>query len=341
MKNGRFGIVIIAVLIVLAALLAVLGPKLVDKRPQQAAPAPGAPRPAGVTARGVVEAAEEVELTSQVKGVVSRVLVEEGVPVHKGDLLLEFDRAKIDAQRQQVRAGLAAAESRLREASAGYRSEDTKVVNSAQERAKAVYDRANDDYGRQLRLFDKGAATRVELNQAQERLKIAESELSGANANLTKQRVGVRSETLDQSKADLERARADLQLVDSTLRDYRVYAPISGIVIERHKVKGEGADIGTPLFHLINPATFRIRAELEETDIGRVTEGQPVEVTVEAFTGKTYQGKVSRVFPVVHKKSQKSFDPMASFDINTQKIQVILDNYSGLRDGMSTTVRFK
>ena len=341
MKNTRLGIVIIGGLVILAALLAIVGPKLVGKTAEQAPKAAGFPRPAGVTARGVVETAQDVELSSQLKAIVSRVLVEEGAPVHKGDLLLEFDQSKIDAQRQQARAALAAAESRYREAVAGYRSEDTTVVSSSRERAKAIYDRAKDEYGRQQRLFDKGAATRVDLNQAQERLKIAESDLAGANANLSKQHAGVRSEALDQARADLERARADLQLVDSTLKDYRVYAPISGIVIERHKVKGEGADIGTPLFHLVNPATFRIRAELEETDIGRVTEGQPAEVTVEAFTDKVYHGKVSRVFPVVHKKTQKSFDPMASFDINTQKIQISLDDYSGLRDGMSTTVRFK
>jgi multidrug resistance efflux pump len=181
----------------------------------------------------------------------------------------------------------------------------------------------------------------VDLNQALERLKIAESELSGADANLSKHRFGVRSEERDQARADRDRARADLQLVESTMKDYRVLAPISGIITERHKVTGEGADIGTPLFRVVNPQTFRIRAELEETDVGRVTEGEPVEVTVEAFTDKVYHGKVSKVFPVVRKKSQKSFDPMASFDINTQKIQVALEEYPGLRVGMTTTVRFK
>lgn len=341
MKNRRFGIIIIGALIILAALLAMVGPKLVEKHPEKLPSASNANKQADITARGVVEAAEDVELSSQVKGTIARVLAEEGAEVHKGQLLLVFDQSKIEAQRRQARSALAAAESRYREATTGYRSEDILMVNSGKDRAKAIYDRARDDYERQQRLFEKGAATQVDLNRAMELLKIAEGDLSGADANLTKHRHGVRSEERDQARADLEKARADVQFVESVLKDYQVYAPISGIITERHKDRGEGTDIGNPLFRVVNPETFRIRAELEETDIGRVTKGQQVEVTVEAFRDKVFRGKVSKVFPVVHKKTQKSFDPMASFDINTQKIHIGLEEYSGLRNGMTTTVRFR
>jgi multidrug resistance efflux pump len=340
MKSGRFGITIIGALIILAALLAIVGPKLVEKRPEKLPSSADAGKQAGITAKGVVESAEDVELSSQLKGIITRVLVEEGAQVHKGQLLLEFDQSKIEAQLRQARSGLAAAEARFRESAAGYRSEDILMAQGGKEHAQAIYDQSRDDFERQQRLFEKGAATQVDLNRATERLKIAESDLSGANANLKKNRQGVRSEARDQARADLERARADVQLVESTLRDYQVSAPISGIITERHKDRGEGADIGSPLFRIVNPETFRIRAELEETDIGRVSEGQQVEMTVEAFRNKVFRGKVSKVFPVVHKKTQKSFDPMASFDINTQKIFIRLDEYTGLRNGMTATVRF-
>ncbi len=342
MKNSRFGIIIIGALIILAALLAVVGPKLVEK--QSANPPTTTAftnKQAGITARGVVEAAEDVELSSQVKGTIASVMVEEGAEIHKGQLLLEFEKSKAEAQLRQARSAVAAAESRYREAAKGYRPEDITIVNSGKNRAKAIYDQARDEYERQQRLFTKGAATQVDLNRSAERLKISEDDLSGAEANLEKHRYGVRSEEKDRARADRDRARSEVQLAESVLSDYQIHAPISGIVTERYKDGGEGTDIGTPLFRLVNPKTIRIRAELEETDMGRVTEGQLVEVTVEAFHDKIFHGKVSKVFPVVHKKTQKSFDPMASFDINTQKIQIQLDDYHGLKNGMTTTVRFK
>lgn len=341
MRNGRFGIIVIAVLMLAAGLLALAGPRLVEKPAARLPAPPKAGQSGGVTARGVVESVEDVELSSQIMGTISRVLVEEGAEVSKGQLLLEFEQGKLEAQRRQVLSGLAAAQARLNEARTGYRREDIQMVDSGKERAKAVYDQARDEHERQRRLLAQGATTQVEVNRAIERLKVAEGDLAGADANLNKHRLGVRSETREQAAADVDRARADLQYIDSIIRDYRVYSPISGIITERHKDRGEGTDIGSPLFHLINPSKLRVRAELEETELGKVKEGQTVEVTTEAFRDKIFHGRVSKIFPVIRKKTQKSFDPMASFDINTQKVYIILDNYSGLRNGVTVTARFK
>ncbi|MEI6205374.1 MAG: HlyD family efflux transporter periplasmic adaptor subunit [Desulfuromonadales bacterium] len=341
MKNRRLGLIIIGSLICLAALLALIGPKFV-KRTAEKLPSITDKRPyLGVTAKGVVETADNVELSSQIKGLVSRMLVEEGVEVKKGQLLLEFDQSKIEAQRSQARAALAAAEARYRQANNGFRIEDVSIVQGGKERAKVVHDQAKDEYQRQQRLFEKGAATQMDLNHAEEKLKVAASDLSVSATNLEKHVKGIRNEERDQTEAEVDRARADLLFVDSLLKDYRIYSPISGIVTERHKVKGEGVDIGTPLLKIINPETLRIRAELEETEVGKVKEGQQVEVTVDAFRNKVFQGKVSKVFSVVQRKELKSFDPTATFDINTQKIHIILTEYAGLRSNMTVTVRFK
>ena len=341
MKNGRLGIGIIGALICAAVLIAYVGPKLLARKPAPVPVGPSSARPAGVTAKGVVESGNDVELSSQVKGTVKSVLVEDGATVKAGQLLLEFDTAKVDAQRQQARAALAAAEARYREQLEGYRTEDVAMAGSSRERSKAVATQAKDEFERQRRLYEKGATTLVELNRAEERLRVAEGELGSAAANLAKYRSGTRVEERDQARAEVERARAELSYLDAVLMDYRVHAPTSGLVAARFRDAGEGADIGTPLLHLINPETLRIRAELEETDVGRVREGQKAEVSMDAYLGKLFLGTVTRVFPVVLKKTQKSFDPMASFDINTQKIHVRLDNYSGLKNGMTVTVRFK
>jgi multidrug resistance efflux pump len=341
MKSGRFGIAIMGALICLAALLALFGPKLVKRTPEKLPAATDKGLQPGVTAKGVVESADDVELSSQVKGTIARVLVEEGAQVTKGQLLLEFDQTKIEAQRRQARSALAAAEARYRQADTGYRSEDVSMVRSGKDRAKAVYSQARDEYERQRRLFEKDAATQVDLNRAKERMMVAEGDLSGANANLSKYVKGVRPEERDQARSDVERARADLMFIEGVIKDYRIYAPVSGIVAERHKNSAEGADVGTPLLRIINPQTMRIRAEIEETDVGKVKEGQQVEVSVDAFRDKVFRGRVSKVFPVVHKKTQKNFDPMASFDINTQKIHILLTDYTGLRNNMTLTVRFE
>ena len=341
MKSGRLGIALIGGLITLALLLAVFGPKLVERTTKKLPSENSNEAPTVVTAKGMLESADDVELTSQVKATVARVLVDEGEIIHKGQLLLEFDKSRVDAQYRQAMAAIAAAEARNRESVAGYRPEDVSIAANARERYVAVYSQARDEYERQRRLFGKGAATQVDLNLAEERMHIAAGELAGSEANLAKYTKGLRKEQKDQVKADLERARADLMYVEGIIRDYWVYSPISGVVAERYKDAGEGVDIGSSLMRVLNPDTIRIRAELEETDIGRVREGQTVEVTVDAFRNKIFRGKVTKTFPTVQRKSQKSFDPTATFDINTQKIHISLEDYSGLQNGMTVTVHFK
>ena len=117
-------------------------------------------------------------------------------------------------------------------------------------------------------------------------------------------------------------------------------SPIDGVVINRFRDPYETVDVGTPILAIVNPDKLRVWAEVEETDAGLVKVGQSVSVTVDAHPGKEFHGKVTKVYAAVQRKSQRTFDPVATFDINTQKILIALDSYDGLVHGMSATVRF-
>lgn len=341
MKISRFGIILIIVLAAAVIALALFGPRLVEKKPaQQEAARMQQPRN-GITAKGVVESGQEIVLGSQVKGQIKRMLVSAGASVSKGQLLLEFDDEKALAQLQQSKAALAAAESRLKEVSSGYRSEDVAMAQTARQRAEAVHQEAKNEFDRQQRLYSKDAAARVDVTRAEEKLKVAESHLRESEANLQKHRAGMRREEVERARAERDRAAADLRYSEGLLRDYRVTAPISGLVAERLRDAGESTEVGTPLMKMFNPDLMRIRAELEETEIGKVATGQAAEVTADAYPGKIFEGSVTKVLPVVQKKTQKSFDPVASFDINTQEIHINLKDFSAFRNGMTVTVRFK
>lgn len=341
MKIGRFGIVLITTLAVIVIVLALFGPRLVEKQsPKQKTDRPQRSR-TGITAKGMVESSQEVTIGSQVKGQIRRMLVSAGTQITKGQLLLELDDEKAVAQLQQAKAGLAAAEARLRELSGGYRSEDVTMAQTGQQRAEAVYREARDEFERQQRLFNKDAAARIDVTRAEEKLKIAESQLRENEANLQKYRKGVRREEIEQARAARDREAADLRYAEGVLRDYRILAPISGVVAERLRDAGESVEVGAPILKLFNPDLARIRAELEETEVGKVQPGQAVEVTADAYPGKIFEGSVTRVLPVIQKKTQKSFDPVASFDINTQEIHLTLKDFSALKNGMTVTVRFK
>ncbi len=337
--GSRTALWLLFLLIAATLLLALAGPYLLGGRKNSRS----MQKPASshvASARGVVEGGEEIELSARVAGRIARVLVEEGDSVSKGQLLVQMDDAEELARLAQAKANLSRSTARLRELEQGYRIEDIAAAVNAYKKSAAVYEQAVDEHKRQQRLYDKDATTLVELNRATERLHVTESSMKEAWAQAEKFRKGERSEQVEQGRAMTNEARSAVDLSDARMKYHRIMSPIEGIVVDRVREPGESVDIGTPILVLITPSKMRIRAELEENDVGKVTEGQRVTVTSDTFPGKTITGKVTKVVPAVRKKTQKNFDPMASFDINTQKIFIQLDDWRGLNHGMTVMVWF-
>lgn len=339
MKSSRTGILVIISLACLAVVLAIVGPMAFRK---DFGKRDGSARMAtkSINARGVVESEEEVVVGSQTAGVIRKLHVAEGERVRAGGTVALLDGDKVAAKITEAEASGRETQARVNELLAGKRPEDREMAQNRVSRAETVFHQAKDEFERQDRLIKKEATTLVERNRAEERMKVAAEELNEARTNLTKLQRGERQEDIDQARAKAAQAEAEVKYYRALLGDYVITSPIDGIVVERIKRAGEAVDVGTPVLKLINPDKLRIRAELEESDVGKVHDGEAVEVTCDAFPGKVFRGKVTKVFPYVQKREQKTFDPMASFDINTQKIHVRLDDFSGLTNGMTVTVKF-
>ncbi len=340
MKNNLFGILLISALIVIAIGLAVLGPMLFRQKIPKESPTSEQTKGSFLAAKGIVESEEEVQINSLVKGKITQMTVDEGDMVTKGESLVTLDKSTLMARINAAGAALDEAKAHLKELERGYRTEDIEMAKSRFSSAEATYMNAQDEYERQKRLYDKNATTVVELDRAEEKMKVAAQGLNESRAALQKFQKGARAEEIESARATVRKATAELEYNKALLPDYTISAPINGVVAERFKDDNETVDVGTPILKLINPQKLRIRAELEETDVGKVTNGQDVEIQAEAYKNKEFHGKVYKVFSVVRRKAQRSFDPAASFDINTQGIYVRLDDFTGLKDGMTVTVRF-
>lgn len=106
------------------------------------------------------------------------------------------------------------------------------------------------------------------------------------------------------AKAQLVKARTNLQLAQERMGDVDIRAPISGMVIEKPVEQGQiiasasgNVSGGTTLVKMADLSTVQARALVDETDIGRVKAGQPAQVSVEAYPGRTFRGSVSKIEP--------------------------------------------
>ena len=101
----------------------------------------------------------------------------------------------------------------------------------------------------------------------------------------------------DMAKAERDRARATVALAQANLEKTIVTSPIEGTILRRYAVAGEAVtnQPPTPICSIGDIAHLRVRAEIDEIDIGRVKLGQHVTVKADGFPGKEFPGKVIRV----------------------------------------------
>uniref|UniRef100_A0A831XFQ7 Efflux RND transporter periplasmic adaptor subunit n=1 Tax=Geobacter metallireducens TaxID=28232 RepID=A0A831XFQ7_GEOME len=83
-----------------------------------------------------------------------------------------------------------------------------------------------------------------------------------------------------------------------------VYTPLSGVVIEKIALQGQYVNVGDPLFTIADLSTVWVEAEVYESDLSSVRVGQSVEVTTQAWPGRTFRGRVAFVYPFVDPKTR-------------------------------------
>lgn len=111
-------------------------------------------------------------------------------------------------------------------------------------------------------------------------------------------------QTAANAKASLVRAQTNLQLARERRGDVSIKSPIAGTVIERTIEVGQiiasatsHVSGGTTLLKMADLSEMQVRALVDETDIGEVRSGQPVEVTVEAYPNRVFEGTVLKIEP--------------------------------------------
>ena len=113
-------------------------------------------------------------------------------------------------------------------------------------------------------------------------------------------------------------------------RALTLYAPVSGIVVEKNILAGQAVQAGQPLYTIADLSEVWVEAELREHDAGLVTEGDMATVELAAFPGRPLQGRVEYIYPTLQEQAR------------TLKARIAITNPDGrLKPGMFATVRLQ
>ncbi len=220
---------------------------------------------AAVTASGKVQPKTKVDVSPDITGRITRIVVHEGDLVKKGQFLLQIDPTIYEANLQRAEASLASTQAALVQARA------------SRDQAARALERA-----KQLKTQNSNLISNEQLEQAQTSFDVAE-----AVANSSQHQV-------DQARAGVREARDQLAKT-------RITAPMDGRITRLAVEEGEMAvpgnfsrDVGL-LLTVSDLSVIQTKVNVDETDVVRIHLGDSVEVSIDAFPDTTFVGRVTKI----------------------------------------------
>ena len=218
-------------------------------------------------------------------------LVQARAQVESALAVLEANKANVaaaEANLQAIETNLARTESDLARLEALYRDGAVSAEQIETARAAAKATRAQRDAARAQR-----DAAQIQLGAAGAGVAQARAALAVAEAN--RQTVGIRQQDAVASRAQLAQAQALLQQVE-ILRSYTILkAPMAGVIVAKNVEVGDLVGVGAPVVTVADLSQVYLRVFVSEGDLARVKLGQPVDVRVDGFPGRTFRGAVDQI----------------------------------------------
>jgi HlyD family secretion protein len=247
-----------------------------------------------ITSNGKVEPISPFTARAQFPTFVSKIMASEGQSVHRGQVILVLDNADTKSQLAQARTDLLAAQTALQNAHAG--GPPNEVAQLAGDLQKAQSQVANLERTQKAltELVAKQAATQDEFAQNA-------AALAQARANL--QALQQRTQALNQqASVDAQtaalRVKQDqdtVQSLEARLRSANVTAPLDGILYSLPVRVGDYVKVGDVLAEMADLHQVRVRAFVDEPDLGWLAPDESVQVNWDAMPNRTWTGKVEQV----------------------------------------------
>jgi HlyD family secretion protein len=222
-----------------------------------------------------------IEVTPSVSEQILRVAVSEGERVHVGQLLAELDSGTQAAGRDALAAELSHARQRLRELQNGARPEEIAAAAARVASANADQLQTAKEYQRLRELSDRGLVAASQLDEQQRLRDGAAAAVSAAQADLQLLRRGTRNEQLEQARADVRTAEAQLAQQDILRARLLLNAPIDGVVESIPYRQGERPPAGAPIIVLLAAGMPYARVYVPEPLRTRVPAGSRLQVHVD------------------------------------------------------------
>ncbi len=299
--------------------------------PEWVASAPGRVEPSG----------GDIAVGATMSGRVIAVLAEEGQKVSRGDIMLQLEDEGMAARFQATKIEAQRAKKDRDDNGGGdseYRVTEDDIAN-----AELAFWNARDGLDRAAGKRRGGENTQSDLDDVRKSYVAAQDLLATKRNALVDLQGRKKRPNPNRQEAALAAARSEQSIAAALVEKTHIRSPINGAVL---KVVGKIGETVTPspdqvLVTVGDTAKLRVKAEVDERDVGRVKVGQQAIVRADAFQGQDFNGKVTTIAPALTAPGLKDRGAARRTDVDVLEIFVDLDASTPLIPGLRVDVFFK
>src|SRR5713226_755120 len=274
-----------------------------------------------ISSNGKVEPIAPSIVRAQLDTFIERISAVEGQPVKKGQLLLELNVKDASAQLADARSKLLRAEDDLRAAQAGGRSDEAARTEGQLAAAIALRDRLQRNHDSLQRLIAQQAATKDELAANDLDLAKADAQVKQLMAAKQEFEQGVKLDA-NRTTLQVEQLRSVVAALEEKVRDGRISAPADGTLYALPVRAGDYVKVGDLLAEMADLHKVRVRAFIDEPELGALEPDQPVKITWDALPNRSWMGKTEIIPKQVVPRGSRSVGELLC-SVNNDKLELL------------------
>jgi HlyD family secretion protein len=304
-----------------------------------------------VTASGEIKPRNYINISANVQGILTAILVKEGDHVRKNQVvaMIEAVQAQADVNAQKAAVASALADSAAAEAS--LKSMDDAILNAQAtvDRTKADLERVRLSYERSTQLYQDKLIAKQEFEQKKAEFETGAASVREATTKVEQMRAqrAQGAANLTAAQRRITQQQAQLARIDDLLAKHNATAPIDGVVtnlpvrVGETVVPGVQNSAGSTIMTIADMSVITSEVKVDETDIVNVKLGQIADITIDAIPNKTYKGHVIEIGNTAILRSTglaASQSAVSSQEAKDFKVVVAMDNPPDeIRPGLSCT----
>ncbi len=198
--------------------------------------------------------ANQLDVSTKILGRITELNLSEGDTVKEGKLLVQLDDSDLKAQEQQEMANI---------------SEDEHNVTLAQ----VALELAGNDYRRTTELYKDSVVTWDKFDRTEKAYRMAQAQVEIARARV-------------------KTAKAKLNVLQTQLENTKIFSPMTGVIAKKWVSLGEVVQPGQPIYTVYDLKNVWVTANFEETKLASIHLDDPVEISVDTYSGMKFEGRV-------------------------------------------------